>query len=146
MNDLKCSNSVMPLRDWTSNSLMCDIKSSNYLWPIIDQNHLVKKCKTRSHVKHGLLWLDCDSQIRTKLANLWEIFDCILKNGLFDLQSFRFKNESFWFHKLPPWCFLSLATRNENDWLCVMLLSCHSNHEQTHMFPLHLLFGGRQKM
>jgi hypothetical protein len=82
MNDLICSSSLMPLRDRTSNSLMCDIKSSNYLRPIIDRNHQVKKCKTRSHVKHGLLWLDCDSQIRTKLANLWEIFDWILKNGL----------------------------------------------------------------
>jgi hypothetical protein len=104
MNDLICSSSVMPLRDRTSNSLMCDIKSSNYLWPIIDRNHLVKKCKTRSHVKHGLLWLDCDSQIRTKLANLWEIFDRILKNGLFDAQSFWFIKESLWFQKLAPWC------------------------------------------
>jgi hypothetical protein len=90
------------------------------LW-CIDQNHLVKKCKTRSHVKHGLLWLDCDSQIRTKLANLWEIFDCILKNGLFDLQSFRFKNESFWFHKLPPWCLLESGNKKQ-EWLT----SCHA--------------------
>jgi hypothetical protein len=104
MNDLICSSSVMPLRDRTSNSLMCDIKSSNSLRPIIDRNHLVKKCKTRSHLKHGLLWLDCDSQIRTTLANLWEIFDCILKNGLFDAWSFWFKKESFWFQKSAPWC------------------------------------------
>jgi hypothetical protein len=83
-----------------------NIKLVNYLWPIIDQNHLVKRCKTRSHVKHGLLWLDCDSQIRTKLPNLWGIFDRILKikNGLFDAQSFKFKKESFWFQKLHPWC------------------------------------------
>jgi hypothetical protein len=111
----------MPLRDRTSNSLMCDIKSSNYLWPIFDQNHLVKKCKTRSHVKHGLLWLDCDSQIRSKLANLWEIFDCISKNGLFDLQSFRFKKESFWFHKLPPWCLLESGDK-KREWLTL----CHA--------------------
>jgi hypothetical protein len=103
MNDLICSSSVMPLRDRTSNSLVCDIKSSNYLRPIIDRNHLVKNCKTRSHVKHGLLWLDCDSQNRTKLANLWEIFDRILKNGIFDAWSFWFKKESFWFQKLAPW-------------------------------------------
>jgi hypothetical protein len=42
-----------------------------------------------------LLWLDCDSQIRTKLANLWGIFDPILKNGLFDVQLFRFKKSHF---------------------------------------------------
>jgi hypothetical protein len=29
------------------------------------------------------------------LANLWGIFDPILKNGLFDAWSFRFKKESF---------------------------------------------------
>jgi hypothetical protein len=81
-----------------------NIKLVNYLWPIIDRNHLVKRCKTRSHVKHGLLWLDCDSQIRTKLPNLWGIFDRILKNGLFDAQSFRFKKESFWLQKSRPWC------------------------------------------
>ncbi len=66
MNDLICSSSaVMPLHDQTSNSLMHDVKSISCFQPIIDWNHLVKKCKTRSHVKHGLLWLDCDSQIRT---------------------------------------------------------------------------------
>jgi hypothetical protein len=119
MNDLICSSSVMPLHDRTSNSLMCDIKSSNYLRPIIDRNHLVKKCKTRSHVKHGLLWLDCDSQIRTKLANLWEIFDRILKNGLFDVQSFWFKKESFWFQKSAPWCKIVAYVNISTKTMCV---------------------------
>jgi hypothetical protein len=35
---------------------------------------------------------------------LWGIFDPILKNGLFDAWSFRFKKESFWSQELSPWC------------------------------------------
>ena len=107
MNDLICIGSIVIVgtsRLDCSQVAWSNIKLVNYLRPIIDRNHLVKRCKTRSHVKHGLLWLDCDSQIRTKLANLWGIFDRILKNGLFDAQSFWFKKESFWFQKSRPWC------------------------------------------
>jgi hypothetical protein len=106
MNDLICISSIVIVG---TSCLDCsqvawsNIKLVNYLRPIIDQNHLVNKCKTRSHVKHGLPWLDCDSQIRTKLPNLWGIFDRILKNDLFDAWSFWFKKESFWFQKSCPW-------------------------------------------
>jgi hypothetical protein len=36
---------AVKLSDWTSNLLTRDTKSMHYLWPIIDQNHLVKNAK-----------------------------------------------------------------------------------------------------
>jgi hypothetical protein len=106
MNDLICISSIViaiKLSDrtpnswmWITKSITCSKLLTRTIWSI--------NAKQRSHVKFGLLWLDCDSQIRTKLANLWGIFDPILKNGLFDARSFRFKKESFWSQELSPWC------------------------------------------
>jgi hypothetical protein len=106
MNDLICISSIViaiKLSDrtpnswmWITKSITCSKLLTGTIWSI--------NAKQRSHVKFGLLWLDCDSQIRTKLANLWGIFDPILKNGLFDAQSFRFKKESFWSQESSPWC------------------------------------------
>jgi hypothetical protein len=81
---------------WITKSITCSQLLTRIIWSI--------NGKLRSHVKFGLLWLDCDSQIRTKLANLWGIFDPILKNSLFDARSFRFKKESFWSQESSPWC------------------------------------------
>jgi hypothetical protein len=81
---------------WITKSITCSRLLTGTIWSI--------NAQPRSHVKFGLLWLDCDSQIRTKLANLWGIFDQILKIDLFDAQSFWFKKESFWFQKSCPWC------------------------------------------
>ena len=106
MNDLICISSIViaiKLSDWTPNSWMWITKSitcsrllTGTIWSI--------NAKPRSHVKFGLLWLDCDSQIKTKLANWWGIFDPILKKCLFDAQSFRFKKETFWSQESSPWC------------------------------------------
>jgi hypothetical protein len=112
MNDLICISSIViaiKLSDQTPNSWMWITKSitcSQLLTGTIWSTN----AKPRSHVKFGLLWLDCDSQIRTKLANLWGIFDRILKNNLFDAQSFWFKKESFWFQKSSPWCDIDSIT------------------------------------
>jgi hypothetical protein len=114
MNDLICISSIViaiKLSDWTPNSWMWITKSitcsqllTGTIWSI--------NAKLRSHVKFGLLWLDCDSQIRTKLANLWGIFDQILKNDLCDARSFCFKKESFWFQKSSPWCTAKIKNSN----------------------------------
>jgi hypothetical protein len=97
MNDLICISSIViaiKLSDRTPNSWMwitkpitCSQLLTGTIWSI--------NAKPRSHVKFGLLWLDCDSQIRTKLANLWGIFNRILKNNLFGAWSFWFKKSHF---------------------------------------------------
>jgi hypothetical protein len=94
MNALICISSsiviAIKLSDRTPNSWMwitkwitCSQLLTGTIWSI--------NAKPRSHVKFGLLWIDCDSQIRTKLANLWGIFDQILKtfflmHGHFDVK------------------------------------------------------------
>jgi hypothetical protein len=115
MNDLICISSIViaiKLNDRTPNSWMWITKSitcgqllTGTIWSI--------NAKPRSHDKFGLFWLDCDSQIRTKLANLWGIFDRILKNHLFYAQSFWFKKESFWFQKSSPWCNQVISYKTE---------------------------------
>jgi hypothetical protein len=83
--------------------------------------------KPRSHVKFGLIWLDCVSQIRTKLANLWGIFDQILKNDLFDAWS-------FWFQKLSPWH--SWAIKAPMQHLCLLSTHVKSHWDGYLHFPL----------
>jgi hypothetical protein len=69
------------------------------------------------------------------VGNLW----LHIKNGLFDLRSFRFKNKSFWFHKLPPWC-PSWVWRQETRMIDFVSCYCHATATMSKHTCSHCIF------